>query len=213
MLIEPKRADRACLTRWLCDKSQWFSSKLSMHRISFLTTTIRTRPRLMSDDSHVDLSLSPAKMAQRAETTQRQFFTQNQPCSPSGRKQYKQATYAASTPNVCIAPCLRDQGIWKYATLKPATHDSQLTKQTTSIYLPPSVRARLIKALTSPYHTPHPQNPFKRTDRNRHTYLMFWEHITTIRINRNRIDHDRKFRNTPSKHQSDGAQVVLEGRA
>jgi hypothetical protein len=42
---------------------------------------------------------------------------------------------------------------------------------------------------------------------------MFREHITTIRINCNRIDHDRKFRNTPSKHQSDGAQVVLEGRA
>ena len=85
-------------------------AKISMHRISFLIATVRTRSRLICNDSHADLSLSPAKMAQRAETTQRQFFTQNQPCS-SGRKQYKQATYAASTPNVCIAPCLRDQGI------------------------------------------------------------------------------------------------------
>lgn len=42
-------------------------------------------------------------------------------------------TYAASTPNVCSAPCLVAHGTWKYATLNP-----------------PSVRARLMSAEISP---------------------------------------------------------------
>lgn len=60
-------------------------------------------------------------------------------------------THATSYTNTCIAPFLRDQGTWKYATLYPVhgiTNDQFQFWQMTSS---PGVPARLVKALISLY--------------------------------------------------------------
>lgn len=105
-------------------------------------------------------------------------------------------THAASHPNACSAPPLFAQGIWKYGTAKP-----------------PSVRARLSKALTSPscrgkqLFTYASYGSHEKPDQNKR--MGHSEFALTDSHGRG---HNRDFSNSPSEDHSDYRKLVLKGK-
>lgn len=73
--------------------------------------------------------------------------------------------------------------------------------------IPPSVRAIFINALISPCSSVSLHYFILEKER---CYLVFWKGVAAVRIDSHSVNHDSKFRNTPSHNQRSDAQVLFQ---
>lgn len=101
-------------------------------------------------------------------------------------------TMAASTPNVCNAPCFVAHGTWKYATLNP-----------------PSVRARLISPEISPCIRGKQSLQYASGSSREFLSIKTRWKVGGL-TDGSGVDHDSDLGDTPAHDQRADAEVHLE---